>query len=185
MGYINPLMALPAARRLMELVPQHSEVARAMVDLLTEMRHDANERAETSWRRKKAPMAAYARACATYFRHVAHVLKQGLVRADAARAVRKVLARAVAAARKAARPPAVAEWPAEWHAEGYRNALVRAAASLRHLAAHPSSSLVDQPHGAADLLRTAQDLDITAELLLRPRAAARADAANLPERARA
>jgi hypothetical protein len=74
MGYINPLMRLPAARRLMELPPEQRE---PLEQLLRELRADADREAENAWRRRKGPMAAYWRAVATYARHVAHMLSKG------------------------------------------------------------------------------------------------------------
>jgi hypothetical protein len=72
MGYINPLLQLPAARKLQELSPGQRE---ALAELMTELRHQANAEAETCWRRRKAPMAAYWRAVSTYARHIAHCLR--------------------------------------------------------------------------------------------------------------
>lgn len=74
MGYINPLLRLPAARQLMELpADQRAPLER----LLRELRADADREAENAWKRRKGPMAAYWRAVATYARHVAHMLAQG------------------------------------------------------------------------------------------------------------
>jgi hypothetical protein len=75
-GYINPLLALPAAKKLLLLLSVKERAAIAA--LFTELRHEANELAEASWKRKKGPMAAYYRAVSTYARHVAHVLRGGL-----------------------------------------------------------------------------------------------------------
>lgn len=73
MGYINPLLKLPAAERLMGLPPeQRREIALVMRDL----RDQANTEAEKSWRKRKGPMAAYWRAVSTYARHLAHALEQ-------------------------------------------------------------------------------------------------------------
>jgi hypothetical protein len=74
MGYLNPLLALPAARRLMTLPPRERA---ALAAVLTDLRAQANGLAEASWRRKKGPMAAYYRAVSTYARHLAHVLRRG------------------------------------------------------------------------------------------------------------
>jgi hypothetical protein len=72
MGYRNPLLDLPAGRALQEL-PQadRDRIAAVMRDL----RAQANTEAETAWRRRKGPMAAYWRAVSTYARHLAHALK--------------------------------------------------------------------------------------------------------------
>lgn len=74
MGYLNPLMRLPAARKLMALPPDQ----RALIEkLLRELRADADREAENAWKRRKGPMAAYWRAVSTYARHIAHMLSKG------------------------------------------------------------------------------------------------------------
>nr|WP_317623817.1 hypothetical protein [Acidovorax sp. SUPP3334]BDH38327.1 hypothetical protein AVHM3334_23010 [Acidovorax sp. SUPP3334] len=72
MGYINPLLRLNAAQRLLEL-PREQRIV--LANLLRELRCDADRQAEQAWRKKKGPMAAYWRAVATYSRHTAHALK--------------------------------------------------------------------------------------------------------------
>ncbi|WP_232459095.1 hypothetical protein [Burkholderia ubonensis] len=74
MGYINPLLRLPAARSLVNL-PTDSR--RALAAVLRALRAQANTEAETAWSRRKGPMAAYWRAVATYARHLAHALEAG------------------------------------------------------------------------------------------------------------
>lgn len=71
MGYANPLLTLPAGRKLAEL---DDESSRALEQICRELRAQANDQAETCWSRRKAPMAAYWRAVSTYARHVAHAL---------------------------------------------------------------------------------------------------------------
>ncbi len=73
MGYLNPLLALPAGRALRALP---TEVRAPLVKLLRELRTQSNTEAEKAWGRRKAPMAAYWRAVATYARHTAHALEQ-------------------------------------------------------------------------------------------------------------
>jgi hypothetical protein len=73
MGYLNPLLALPAARAIAAL-PQAQR--RPLERLLRELRAQANEQAELAWARRKAPMAAYYRAVSSYARHCAHVLSR-------------------------------------------------------------------------------------------------------------
>ncbi|WP_231586559.1 hypothetical protein [Cupriavidus basilensis] len=73
MGYLNPLLRLPAARNLLRLPP---EQRKAMVLVLRQLRDQANTEAEQAWRRRKGPMAAYWRAVSTYARHLAHALEQ-------------------------------------------------------------------------------------------------------------
>lgn len=71
MGYLNPLLRLPAGRALLELpAADRMRLARVM----RELREQANSEAETAWRRRKGWGAAYWRAVSTYARHVAHAL---------------------------------------------------------------------------------------------------------------
>ncbi|WP_418145480.1 hypothetical protein ABL850_14960 [Variovorax paradoxus] len=71
MGYINPLLDLPAGRALMELPAEDRKRIEAV---MRELRAHANEQAETAHRRRKGPMYAYWRAVSTYARHLAHAL---------------------------------------------------------------------------------------------------------------
>ncbi|GKS89098.1 hypothetical protein [Acidovorax sp. SUPP2539] len=72
MGYINPLLKLPAAQKRSELSPGERQF---LAELMTELRQHANAEAEICWKRRKAPMAAYWRAVSTYARHIAHCLR--------------------------------------------------------------------------------------------------------------
>lgn len=74
MGYLNPLLNLPAARALLAL---DGSSRAALAALMLELRRDANVEAERAWKRRKGPMACYWRAVSTYARHVAHVLRRG------------------------------------------------------------------------------------------------------------
>lgn len=74
MGYLNPLLKLPAARAILALGERERAALRL---LLLDLRGQANAEAETAWRRRKGPMACYWRAVATYARHIAHLLKAG------------------------------------------------------------------------------------------------------------
>jgi hypothetical protein len=69
MGYINPLLKLPAAQKIL-LLPDSPE-KRLLEQLLRELRDEADALAEKNWLRRKPPMAAYWRACATYCIHTA------------------------------------------------------------------------------------------------------------------
>lgn len=72
MGYINPLLELPAGKALLAL----PEADRRRIEaVFRELREQANVEAEKAWRRRKGPMAAYWRAVATYARHLAHALR--------------------------------------------------------------------------------------------------------------
>lgn len=77
MGYINPLLDLPAGRALLALPAEQRAPLKAV---LRELREQANEEAERSWKRRKAPMAAYWRAVSTYARHTAHALSEAAQR---------------------------------------------------------------------------------------------------------
>lgn len=73
MGYLNPLLNLPAAKELMSLPADQ----RAVIErLFRQIRAHANQEAETSWKRRKAPMALYWRWVATISRHIAHALSK-------------------------------------------------------------------------------------------------------------
>ena len=73
MGYINPLLKLPAGRALLAL----PEADRQRIEaVMRELRDQANREADTAWKRRKGPMAVYWRAVATYARQTAHALSQ-------------------------------------------------------------------------------------------------------------
>lgn len=80
MGYVNPLLKLPAGRALMAL-PDSLE-KRLFEQLLRELRAQADAEAEKSWKKRKGPMAAYWRAVATYARHIAHLIRRGRTAAN-------------------------------------------------------------------------------------------------------
>jgi hypothetical protein len=70
----NPMLALPATRRLAESL---QEPARALLaEVLTELARDAADRARASWRSHKAPMACYWKIVSVYARHLARALRQ-------------------------------------------------------------------------------------------------------------
>lgn len=80
MGYINPLLDLPAGQALQQLPASD----RARIEaVMRALRDQANTEAEKAWARRKGPMAAYWRAVATYARHTAHALSKGTIRPDA------------------------------------------------------------------------------------------------------
>lgn len=70
----NPLLQLPAVQQL-QLLPAESQAALRAV--LIDLRRDAQARATESWRRNKAPMAAYWKAVAVYAGHAARLLARG------------------------------------------------------------------------------------------------------------
>jgi len=63
----NPLLALPAMKKLMLWPPEYRA---DLVDLLTELAVDCDRRAQASWRKSKAPMAAYWQAVKVYAKHL-------------------------------------------------------------------------------------------------------------------
>lgn len=68
----NPLLRLPAAQKIKELPP---EARAALESLLRELSADARNRAEYSWQKGKAPMAAYWKAVAVYAQHTARICR--------------------------------------------------------------------------------------------------------------
>lgn len=68
----NPILALPAIRRL-QMMP--ADTREALTALLGELSQDAAMKADHAWRRHKAPMAAYWKAVAVYARHTARALR--------------------------------------------------------------------------------------------------------------
>lgn len=64
----NPVLDLPSARRLETLPPEARAALRAV---LLDVAVEANVLAETAWRKRKGPMAAYWRAVSTYAKHIA------------------------------------------------------------------------------------------------------------------
>ena len=70
----NPLLTLPAMAQLQAL-PADQRAALAM--LLEQVAVDAHAKAETSWRKRKGPMAAYWRAVGVYARHTSRAVRRG------------------------------------------------------------------------------------------------------------
>ncbi len=67
----NPVLALPAVQRLMDLPADQRDVIR---DILRDLTVDARARAQESWRKNKGPMAAYWKAVGAYANHLKRVL---------------------------------------------------------------------------------------------------------------
>lgn len=67
----NPVLALPAARKLCAL---DAGPRLLLASLLRELAADARERAEKCWRTHKAPMALYWKCVAVYAGHLARAL---------------------------------------------------------------------------------------------------------------
>jgi hypothetical protein len=73
----NPLLGLPSMQRAMRMGKLERLILR---DLCREIAADARDRAETCWKRHKAPMAAYWKAVAVYAGHTARALSSSLKR---------------------------------------------------------------------------------------------------------
>lgn len=65
MGYLNPLLVLPAGQELMKLP---AEDRQRIANVMRALRCQANTEAEKSSAKRKDPMAAYWRAVSTYAR---------------------------------------------------------------------------------------------------------------------
>ena len=68
----NPVPALPEARHILDIPPPERAI---LADLLRDLAIDAAARAQDAWRRHKAPMAVYWKACSVYARHLERVLR--------------------------------------------------------------------------------------------------------------
>ena len=68
----NPMLALPGVAALRRLDP---DVRTMLRTVLAELADDARDRGDESWRRHKAPMAAYWKAVAVYAGHLARALR--------------------------------------------------------------------------------------------------------------
>ena len=68
----NPLLRLRAAKQLRALPPQ---ARHALALLLLDLSRDARERAQQSWDRNKAPMAAYWKSVSVYAGHLHRVVR--------------------------------------------------------------------------------------------------------------
>lgn len=71
MGYVNPLLNLPAGKALLLLPAKDRQ---RIENVMRQLRTQANAEAERSWQERKGPMACYWRAVTTYARHPAHAL---------------------------------------------------------------------------------------------------------------
>lgn len=69
----NPVLALPAARRLGEWIDAGAQ--RTLARLLEEIAKDAGSRAREAWARHKAPMACYWKMVSVYARHIARAIR--------------------------------------------------------------------------------------------------------------
>ena len=69
----NPVIALPSVKKLDALDETSRSVLR---DILMDISTEAKDKAEVSWRKHKAPMAAYWKAVSVYTKHIARVVKR-------------------------------------------------------------------------------------------------------------
>ena len=69
----NPVLALPAFKAIHNL-PE--PVKLALSDLLDNLSKDAEAKAQTSWLKKKGPMAVYWKCVAVYSKHVSRAIKR-------------------------------------------------------------------------------------------------------------
>ncbi len=67
----NPVLALPAVKRLQLLPAADREALRS---ILGDLASDARSRAQDSWRKNKGPMAAYWKAVGAYAEHTRRAL---------------------------------------------------------------------------------------------------------------
>ena len=70
----NPLLGLPAAKRIAELEPAARELLAA---ILCDLSKDARARADKAWRTHKGPMAGYWKSIAVYATHTKRALRAG------------------------------------------------------------------------------------------------------------
>jgi len=68
----NPVLALPAARRIQGL---SIETRATLAALLRDLTADARRRAQTSWKQNKGPMAVYWKAVGAYARHLSSLIR--------------------------------------------------------------------------------------------------------------
>lgn len=68
----NPVLNLPHLERIKELDPDARKV---LADILGDIAKDARGRAQESWRKNKAPMAAYWKAVSTYSGHIKRAVR--------------------------------------------------------------------------------------------------------------
>jgi hypothetical protein len=71
---LNPLLYLPAARELADLLAANPELAATFSRLLWQLGEQAERQAEPSWQKRKAAIAVYWRACGVYARHIARLV---------------------------------------------------------------------------------------------------------------
>lgn len=76
----SPVRGLPGMAQLRALSPEARTALRA---ILMSIRADAAARAQASWRKHKAPMAAYWKAVSVYAGHIARTLREPQTQGDA------------------------------------------------------------------------------------------------------
>ncbi|PZR84480.1 MAG: hypothetical protein DI537_32945 [Stutzerimonas stutzeri] len=68
----NPVLGLPNVDRIKDIDPTARQL---LADILGEIAKDARERAQESWRKNKAPMAAYWKGVSTYAGHIKRAVR--------------------------------------------------------------------------------------------------------------
>ena len=68
----NPVLGLPSVVRLQRLPRGQRKL---LSELLLDIRRDARRRADESWRKHKAPMAAYWKAVGVYAGHISRAIR--------------------------------------------------------------------------------------------------------------
>lgn len=68
----NPVLGLPHVDRIKDLDPAARKL---LADILGDIAKDARGRAQESWRKNKAPMAAYWKAVSTYSGHIKRAVR--------------------------------------------------------------------------------------------------------------
>jgi hypothetical protein len=71
----NPILGLPAALELADLLQDQPELSQIFQRLLRELSAQADQKAEQSWTSHKPPMAAYWKAAAVYTRHIVKAIR--------------------------------------------------------------------------------------------------------------
>jgi hypothetical protein len=69
----NPVLGLPSTKRLASLPV---EVRTLLADIVWEIALDARERAQASWKRRKAPMAFYWKVVSVYAGHLSRAIRR-------------------------------------------------------------------------------------------------------------
>lgn len=72
----NPVLALPAAKAIVELLADNPELSAAFRDLLKELSSDMADRGERAWNKSKAPMATYWKSGSIIVKHIRRAISR-------------------------------------------------------------------------------------------------------------